>query len=519
MQCPNCGRDWPDEFKVCPICAVNLSAQVGEASSAAIAQGAGAAAAEDRSIAVSGPVFGSIYQVYLAPSGEPSLSSEEARRILDTYLRWVCNAFNKARLYGLESLSTAGGKPVRELKDVFVPLTLRHFRPPRQRDLEELSGEGADPEALARAWMEWGARQEYAGDEVALDRLLTVSERIAMVGGAGSGKSTLLAYLAVALAEAARKGSQTSVHLPDPEHPLVPLLIPLRYYRDYLDKCCRAPGTQLDEPQEGTLRGFITWYLRRRGNAPEQSRDFFDRLLLGGGCLLMLDGLDEVTDRQGRGQVRQEVEDLVNDIYPGNRVIVTAREAGYRDEAVFGDDFARLDVQRLEDEQIRALVANWCRQLYPGEEDTRTDELMQAIQEINQLRVHRDLSPLVSTPLMTTMVVSVKWGETDLPRERAKLYEAGVKVILQAQYVPEDPARQELVEWGGPWDSQRDWLSTLALGGCTRAAAAGLPFELSGCRRSWGRTWRQKRWIALCRLCATGADCWRSEESSSSSCI
>ena len=49
-------------------------------------------------------------------------------------------------------------------------------------------------------------------------------------------------------------------------------------------------------------------------------------------------------------------------------------------------------------------------------------------------RLFSDPPPLVTTPLMTTMVVSVQWGETVLPRERARLYEAAVKVILQAQY-------------------------------------------------------------------------------------
>ena len=80
----------------------------------------------------------------------------------------------------------------------------------------------------------------------------------------------------------------------------------------------------------------------------------------------MLDGLDEVVSRTDRSQVRQQVEDLVHDIYPGNQVLVTAREAGYREDAVFGDDFVRLDVQRLDDEQMRTLVGNWCSQLYPG---------------------------------------------------------------------------------------------------------------------------------------------------------
>jgi formylglycine-generating enzyme required for sulfatase activity/energy-coupling factor transporter ATP-binding protein EcfA2 len=463
MQCPNCNEVWPDKFKVCPMCGISLRAEMGVGASGAIAQGVGTAAAGTDSIAVAGSVFDSIYQVYLASSGKPILSREEVARILGEYLRWVSNAYSKARLYGLESLPTAQSRPVRQLKEVFVPLTLRGFRPPRQADLEELTGRGDDVLALARAWTEWVTRQEEVGGHVSLDKLLSVSKQIAIVGGAGSGKSTLLAYLAVALAEAAQEGEEVPFALPDPDRRPVPLVIPLRYYCDYLDLCRQSPQERLKNPRAGTLPGFIPWYFKRRSPALELSEDFFDRLLLGGGCLLMLDGLDEVVSREDRGQVRQEVENLVNDIYPGNQVIVTAREAGYRDEAVFGDDFVRLDMQRLDEEQIQALVRNWCRQLYPGEVEVRTEELVEAIREINALRVHRDLPGLVSTPLMTTMVVSVKWGETELPGERAKLYEAGVKVILQAQYIPEDRARQDVIAWGGPWEAQREWLSILAM--------------------------------------------------------
>jgi hypothetical protein len=47
-----------------------------------------------------------------------------------------------------------------------------------------------------------------------------------------------------------------------------------------------------------------------------KAEDFFDRLLLGGGRLLMLDGLDEVVSREDRGRVRAQVESLLHDIYP-----------------------------------------------------------------------------------------------------------------------------------------------------------------------------------------------------------
>jgi formylglycine-generating enzyme required for sulfatase activity len=75
---------------------------------------------------------------------------------------------------------------------------------------------------------------------------------------------------------------------------------------------------------------------------------------------------------------------------------------------------------------------------------------------------------------MVTMVIGVRFGATELPRDRARLYEACVRAILQAQYIPSDAAREELINWGGPWETQWEWLSDLALamhvGGRSNAA-------------------------------------------------
>ncbi len=243
------------------------------------------------------------------------------------------------------------------------------------------------------------------------------------------------------------------------------MIVPFRAFRLYVDECQKTPGMRVTDPRAGTLAGFIPWWLKRRSGLMDASQDFFDRLLHSGACLLMLDGLDEVVNRDERQRVRNLVEQLVNDTYPGNVVIVTAREAGYREDAVFGDDFLRMNVQPLSEPQIEALVRKWCGELYPADIEDQTGKLMAAINDINARRSDADVPPLISTPLMTTMVVSVKESETELPRERAKLYEACVKVVLQAQYLPDDPddTRKTVVEWGGPWEDQRTWLSTLAL--------------------------------------------------------
>jgi formylglycine-generating enzyme required for sulfatase activity len=418
-----------------------------------------------------------IYYIYQSAPGPARLGEDEFRRVLAEYLGWAQKAYARARLYGLESVRTAKGRPVRSLSDVFVPIRLRRFTPPERGHIEKMAGEySADPLAEHKAYLALVDQHRQSGEPVQLMDLLAGDQRLAVIGGAGSGKSTLLAYLAYCLAEHVQTAVGLPFRLPLGVRPPIPLLIPLRYYRQYQEECRSTRGRTLDHPRSGTLAGFVPWYLKRRSPALELSEDFFDRLLLGGGCLLMLDGLDEIVDETERGRVRAQVEDLANDIYPDNRFLVTAREAGYRENAVFGDDFVRLNVQPLDAEQMRALVHNWCEQIYPDEVDDQTSEIVAAIETINERYRRQQLPDLIDTPLMTTMVISVKWGETELPRERAKLYEAAIKVILQAQYLSEDESRDELVGWGGPWEEQREWLAHLALAMQGRGpAGAALP--------------------------------------------
>ena len=400
--------------------------------------------------------YGDVYKTVVEARGE--LSPEQATAILNSYLGWVRRSYDKVQTFGLENPRTAKQPKIELLTDVFIPLTVRRFRPPSRSELAEaLRGKVGVERILANYQLT--RAEERAGEIVALEDLLTVSDRLAIIGGAGSGKSTILHHLAVTLARAIQQDVPLPYRLAAGK-PLIPLLVPLRYYRDYLEKCHSAPGRALDAPTTGTLAGFIAWQLQR--GSKQGSEEFFHRLLRGGGCLLMIDGLDEVVNREQRGQVREQVETLVRADYPGNHVIVTAREAGFQEEAVFGDDFTRLDVQDLTHAQIEQLVGNWCSRLYADDVTGNQGKLVQAIDEVNERRREKDLAPLINTPLMVTMVVSVQVGDTELPRERAALYEACVKAILQAQYTPEE-GRRQVTDWGGPWEAQRDWLCHLAV--------------------------------------------------------
>jgi len=69
------------------------------------------------------------YRVYQSSTGPQALDQLSFERTLRDYLDWVQKAYSKARLYGLESSRTSGGPAIRQLLDVFVPLSLRRFRP------------------------------------------------------------------------------------------------------------------------------------------------------------------------------------------------------------------------------------------------------------------------------------------------------------------------------------------------------------------------------------------------------
>jgi len=413
-------------------------------------------------------IGGDVWQIYLNAGDRPALTQEQFTRILTNYLDWVARAYNKAQLYGVPP---SLGRPIHDLPTVFVPPTLRRFQLPHREEMEQRVHDKRAFIEPTRAYLEIVAEERDKGATIGLNELLTTSQRLAVIGGAGSGKSTLLAYLAAALANAARTGTPPPFELPRGVTTLVPLLVPLRYFRVYQRDVRAAPGERLLNPRVGKLAGFAPWYLKQRNSALEITEDFFDRLLLGGGCLVMLDGLDEVVTRPERASIRAQVEYWARDTYPKNHFMVTAREAGYQDDAVFGNDVTRLAVEPLDPAQIQTLVTNWCGQLFPTETALRADEIVQGIEAINERYIEQKLPPLIDSPLMTTMVVSVRFGETYLPRDRAKLYEAAVKVILQAQYIDPDEARQELIDWGGAWEDQRNWLAHLALG--MHASASG----------------------------------------------
>lgn len=501
MQCPHCGKTWPDEiaaeFDHCPKCGGLLRGegatfdQHGQQVQQQVNAGRDAFDINGDANIVGSYNLVQLYKVYQTAPGKPRLAEAEFGKVLADYLGWVRREYGRTRLHGLQNLQQTGAldKP---LTTIYTSLRVQHHPAVEPGgELRQRRGQRQDTPEMEQ--------RELPPLDMA--DLLTLGERIAIIGKAGSGKTTYLAFVASTLA-GALLGQPLDVRLkpPQPDGVLpVPLLAPLRFWQVYREQCQQV--NRYDKPEAGTLGAFLLWFLKARYKNFDAAEDFFERLLRGGkGALILLDGLDEVVQVEERRVVRDEVERLLTSQYPGNRCLVTAREAGYRD-APFGSDFILCRVQPLNQEQIAALVGAWCAQIYaqPHDGEVACKDLVGVIARLNAERERRGQPALIDTPLLVTMVVSVKYSRYELPRERAKLYDACVDVILNSEYTGREDdagARQGVVNAGGPPDKQREWLSYLAFQ-MHAGGAAGASLDESGVQRILTPIFEQRGETAL----------------------
>ncbi|MFC4909922.1 NACHT domain-containing protein [Actinomadura gamaensis] len=261
-------------------------------------------------------------------------------------------------------------------------------------------------EPVARS--EW--REERSGGTVRIETALKDHRLLLVRAEAGGGKSTLLRWLAIAAA----RGSFTD-ELAD-WRGLVPFLIKLRSH---------AGGT-LPTPEEflddmaGNLAGLMP-------------KGWAHRVLLSGRALVLVDGVDEITNSQ-RQAVREWVGRLVRD-FPGIRVIVTSRPAAATADWLRAEGFGTAFLEQLSPADLRELIAHWhaavrdCADLpceperLPGYES----RLLARFEAAPHLRT------LASTPLLAAMLCALNLDRESLPRDRMGLYAAALDLLLETR--------------------------------------------------------------------------------------
>jgi len=255
---------------------------------------------------------------------------------------------------------------------------------------------------------------------VVWNRIFNDKEKhIVILGQPGAGKSTLLDYLTLVFAGHFNHPLRADLGNP------VPVFVRLR------DLGTQPLCQLIESPANVGLKKVPAGY--------------FERLLKAGKCVVLLDGLDEVLDENIHKEVVKEIVSFSNQ-YPDNRIVVTCRVAGWRDQL---PAFRQYSVQEFDRDDVRQFIGAWYREVTRTEEINKLGALPkpESIREAEErarpvaskqtenlwgaLLKNESLLRIARTPLILSLVTLVHKNRTaDLPKGRARLYRECLDILL-----------------------------------------------------------------------------------------
>lgn len=435
MQCPSCHNDNPDRARFCNECGAALTPTPLTAASQVSLAATG-------NVDVGGDVVGrdkNIIQIvanllYAGPASGPApLPLAEA---LERYLTHLIDSNKTLRLQGIR----AGNQPVSvNLEKVYVSLHIHGTR-----DSEEVKAKTGRQVSLL-------TDEEDTGS-LSIPHALKRHRRLVIVGDPGCGKTTLLAYLALTYARSARDADDlVNVRLGLSEAKHLPILLPLRFLGGHLRE--KHPNPAADGPT--LLLDFLhTFYQNQSIALPE---GFFAQPLQRGQAVVLLDGMDEVADRDLRARVARLLEKFALR-FPNNRFVITSRKVGYEGNARLGEGFGLAEVREFTTPEVRQFLRDWTRVLEATLAGEVTPELLrladaQANALIAAIERNPRIAELAVNPLLLTVIALVHRQRAKLPNRRSELYAEAVDVLLGNWDEAKDGIHPTLEVAGKPLDA------------------------------------------------------------------
>jgi hypothetical protein len=242
-----------------------------------------------------------------------------------------------------------------------------------------------------------------------IEATLGGASKVLLRGEAGSGKTTLLRWLAITSARGAFTGELTDWN------GLTPIFIKLR---EYSGRPLPNPEAMLDGAA-GPITGIMP-------------KGWVHRELRDGNTLMLIDGVDELLDRERR-TVRDWLRTLLGQ-YTRIRVVVTSRPAAASADWLHQEDFTALHLDRMTPPDLASFVRQWhyaVREL--------GDELPCAVEDLpryeqsllNSLKDRPHLQSLAGTPLLASMLCAMHLNRgSQLPRDRMELYRNALQTLV-----------------------------------------------------------------------------------------
>ena len=337
---------------------------------------------------------------------EPPIGSNTDPRVAEAiaaYRQYLASECGYIQLDGLPADNDVGSRRLR-LENLFVPLHL-------DVTVKEVRKQGKTK------------RQ-------AVGAVLEEHPRLALLAAPGGGKSTLVKRLAVAYADPARR-EQISDNLPPRNW------LPLFFRCRELRGLARGSFAELLEAlsQREPVRQHAAAF-----------RAYVDRELLANRVLLLVDGLDEISDPGDRAAFVCTLRTALQ-AYPGIAIVVTSREAGFRHVAAhLASVCTHATLSPFDKNDIQRLSIAWHKEVVGDTEKVCADAKLLAAAIVKNDRIKR----LAVNPLLLTTLLLVKRWIGSLPTRRAVLYGKAIEVLLMTwnteghEPIPEEEALPQL---------------------------------------------------------------------------
>lgn len=251
-----------------------------------------------------------------------------------------------------------------------------------------------------------------------LEKVLKKSNRAVILGNPGTGKSTLAKYLSLILCGAIKPEQKRSFKI----ERKTPFIIPIR-------ELVRVHSGKKRQYSWNTFIDHLKYAAESNDKFNNIDRDFFLALLELDIAMVIFDGLDEVSNGNGRVEIARAIESFPQR-FPGIPIWVTSRIVGYTGTAKLDPShFDSYSLAQVSTEQAREFIRKWYHVQSPFDtvtSDNRTQSLQLAIE--NNVGVKQ----LKSNPLLLTMMALVHQFEGTLPDNRSNLYHKCIELLLKS---------------------------------------------------------------------------------------